>query len=217
MKHYLIPLFCLVRAYDQYVKLTSDSLSKLFVNEIDEEDRNAVENSTTKSSIPSSSSQTTLSASQSTQEHSIYILAHSASGGQLVRHLREDPSLLPSIRAVAFTDSTHNVQWCKHDPTLKDFLQANNCVYLRSNDVRSSQSCVNVSSRGKDIWCNCQTCIDNKKAAGMESETDSFWIHRFGKVKTMWAGTADHALTNWAAHSTIWDHFDDQESNVNDA
>ena len=51
----------------------------------------------------------------------------------------------------------------------------------------------------------------------MESETDSFWIHRFGKVKTMWAGTADHALTNWAAHSSIWDHFDDQESNVNDA
>ena len=138
----------------------------------------------------------------------LFVLAHSASGGHLVRHLREDPSLLSSIRAVAFTDSTHNVQWCKHNPTLLEFLQQNNCVYLRSNNVRSSQSCVRVSSRGKDIWCNCVPCNTNKKSAGVEADTDGFWKHRFGSVKTYWAGTADHSLTNWFGHANIWDHFD---------
>jgi len=160
----------------------------------------------------SSRQSSSLSSSSSQQSHSIYILAHSASGGQLVRHLREDPSLLPSIRAIAFTDSTHNVQWCKHDPILQDFLQRKNCVYLRSNDVRSSQSCVKVSSRGKDIRsisCDCVTC---SKSAGMEADTDRFWQHRFGRIRTLWAGTADHALSNWAGHESIWDHFDEHHT-----
>ena len=139
---------------------------------------------------------------------SIYILAHSASGGQLVRHLREDPSLLPSIRAIAFTDSTHNVQWCKDDPSLMNFLSTNHCIYLRSNDVRSSQSCIHVSSRGKDIACQCVNCTHNRKNAGVVADTDSFWEHRFGKIRTLWAGTADHALSNWAGHDHIWLHFD---------
>jgi hypothetical protein len=152
---------------------------------------------------------------KSTQQHSaarhassIYILAHSASGGQLVRHLREDPSLLPTIRAIAFTDSTHNVQWCKEDPSLMQFLSTKNCIYLRSNDVRSSQSCIHVSSRGKDIACQCVNCKHNRKIAGVVADTDSFWQHRFGPIRTLWAGTADHALSNWAAHDHIWLHFD---------
>jgi len=37
---------------------------------------------------------------------------------------------------------------------------------------------------------------------------DSFWEHRFGKIRTLWAGTADHALSNWAGHDHIWLHFD---------
>lgn len=139
---------------------------------------------------------------------SIYILAHSASGGQLVRHLREDTSLLPSIRAIAFTDSTHNIQWCKDDPSLMDFLSTNNCIYLRSNDVRTSQSCVHVSSRGKDIACQCVNCTHNRKSAGVVANTDSFWEHRFGKIRTLWAGTGDHSLSNWAGHDHIWLHFD---------
>ena len=139
---------------------------------------------------------------------SIYILAHSASGGQLVRHLREDPSLLPAIKAIAFTDSTHNIQWCKNDPSLMKFLSMQNCIYLRSNDVRTSQSCIHVSSRGKDIACQCVNCEDNRKSAGVEADTDSFWEHRFGKIRTLWAGTADHALSNWAGHDHIWSHFD---------
>jgi len=197
------------------------SVSKIFLcAECDEEAASAAQPAT-KSAVQSTkegamsrqSSCTSISTkSSSKQPHSIYILAHSASGGQLVRHLREDPALLPSIRAVAFTDSTHNVQWAKHDPSLKEFLQTKNCVYLRSNDVRSSQSCVRVSSRGKDIWCDCRTCADSKKSAGTEAETDPFWEHRFGRIKTLWAGTADHALSNWAGHDTIWDHFDENAS-----
>jgi hypothetical protein len=139
---------------------------------------------------------------------SIFILAHSASGGQLVRHLREDPSLLPTIRAIAFTDSTHNIQWCKDDPSLMQFLSTKSCIYLRSNDVRSSQSCIHVSSRGKDIACQCINCKHNRKSAGVIADTDSFWEHRFGKIRTLWAGTADHALSNWAGHDHIWLHFD---------
>lgn len=147
---------------------------------------------------------------------SIYILAHSASGGQLVRHLREDPSLLPTIKAIAFTDSTHNVQWCKDHSSLMQFLSAQNCVYLRSNDVRASQSCINVSSRGKDIACQCINCEDNRKNAGLVADTDSFWEHRFGKIRTLWAGTADHALSNWAAHDSIWLHFDNHSKSKPD-
>ncbi|KAL7514856.1 hypothetical protein ACHAXN_012266 [Cyclotella atomus] len=161
---------------------------------------------------------------ETTQQHSaakhassIYILAHSASGGQLVRHLREDPSLLPSIQAIAFTDSTHNVQWCKNDPSLMEFLSTKNCIYLRSNDVRTSQSCIHVSSRGKDIACQCVNCKHNRKSAGVVADTDSFWEHRFGKIRTLWAGTADHALCNWAGHDHIWLHFDRHATKSTDA
>ena len=122
------------------------------------------------------------------RSHSIYVLAHSASGGQLVRHLRQDATLLSRIRAIAFTDSTHSVQWCKHDPALMRFLQKDRCVYFRSNDVRSTTT---------------------DKLAGTKADADRFWEHRFGKIKTLWAGTQDHALSNWAGHDHIWDHFDD--------
>lgn len=148
-----------------------------------------------------SSLSTPRSTSSRTQpSHSIYILAHSASGGQLVRHLREDPALLPSIRAIAFTDSTHNVQWCKSNPSLKEFLQMKNCVYLRTSDVRSTSS---NSTRSM--------CID-EKGAGKVADTDQFWEHRFGGIRTLWAGTAEHSLSNYAGHESIWDHFDEHAS-----
>ena len=38
-----------------------------------------------------------------------YILAHSASGGYLVRYLLEHSC--DSLRAVVFTDSTHRIAW----------------------------------------------------------------------------------------------------------
>ena len=43
----------------------------------------------------------------------------------------------------------------------------------------------------------------------MEADTDRFWQHRFERICTLWAGTADHALSNWAGHESIWDHFDE--------
>ncbi|KAL7468158.1 hypothetical protein ACHAXS_008376 [Conticribra weissflogii] len=183
--------------------------------------------------------------SSSNTPQSLYILAHSASGGQLVRHLRQDPALLPSIKAIAFTDSTHNVQWCKHDPRLKEMLESKNCVYLRSNEVRSGGSHVRVSSRGKEIGGACaaaafaassssssssltsslrgegnnptaSTLHKDPKSAGKPAETDHFWEHRFGKIKTLWAGTAEHSLSNWAGHDQIWDHFDEHATDGED-
>ncbi|KAL7429668.1 hypothetical protein ACHAXM_001804 [Skeletonema potamos] len=158
---------------------------------------------------PMSRQQSVNSLSTSVQSSSIYILAHSAGGSHLVRHLREDSTILPSIKAIAFTDSSHNVQWCKNHPTLMEFLQTKNCVYLRSNDVRSSQSCVKVSSRGKDIQCSNKSCSCVTQASGKEVTTDQFWEHRFGKIKTLWAGTPDHSLSNYAGRDVIWGHFDE--------
>jgi hypothetical protein len=43
---------------------------------------------------------------------------------------------------------------------------------------------------------------------GDECAKDRFWSHRFGQIKTVWAGTTDHSLTNWAARASIWEHFD---------
>jgi len=200
------------------------SVSRLFL-----EDNNGVCESDGENNASSCSSNT---------PQSLYILAHSASGGQLVRHLRQDPALLPSIKAIAFTDSTHNVQWCKHDPHLKEMLESKNCVYLRSNEVRSGGSHVRVSSRGKEIGGACAAAAmaasssssslsltsslrgegnnftasvlhKDPKSAGKPAETDHFWEHRFGKIKTLWAGTAEHSLSNWAGHEQIWDHFDE--------
>ena len=164
--------------------------------------------------LPEQSVNSLSTSTNDAQSHSsIYILAHSAGGAQLVRHLREDASSLPSIKAIAFTDSSHNVQWCKNNPTLKEFLQTKNCVYVRSNDVRSSQSCVHVSSRGKDIHCsssgNNSSSSSSTLVCGEEASTDQFWEHRFGTIKTLWAGHSEHSLSNYAGRDIIWGHFDE--------
>ena len=186
------------------------SVSKLFllVDDVSSNNNNNM-SSDDESTKPMSPQQSVNSLSTSAQSSSLYILAHSAGGGQLVRHLREDSTLLPSIKAVAFTDSSHNVQWCKNQPTLMEFLQTKNCVYVRSNDVRSSQSCVRVSSRGKEIQCSDKSCSCVTQASGIEVSTDHFWEHRFGKIKTLWAGTPDHSLSNYAGRDAIWGHFDE--------
>jgi len=122
----------------------------------------------------------------------LYVLAHSASGAQFVRHLREaaNKHILPRVRAVAFTDSTHNVQWAKKDaPELARMLESSRSLYVRSSDVR----------RDADA---------KVRSPGEKAETDHFWEHRFGKIRTIWAGTAEHSLTNWTAHDHIWEHFD---------
>ena len=130
----------------------------------------------------------------SLQENDLYILSHSASGAQIERFLMdhaEGALLVPHIQAVAFTDSTHNIQWAKspENHELYCLLQSPKCIYFRcSNEQRDNR------------WY--------LHATGEEIKTDSFWQHRFGNIKTYWAGTNEHSLTNWYAHEMIMEHFD---------
>lgn len=120
----------------------------------------------------------------------LYILAFSAAGGQMVRYLMEEAhSMLPRIASIAFTDSTHNIQWAREHDSLTRFLESPMCVYVRSSRVRNDDN---------------ETIF----GAGESAQTDSHWIRRFGDIRTVWAGTAEHALSNFAAHHHIWEHFD---------
>ena len=118
----------------------------------------------------------------------LYILAHSASGAQLVRYLLDREELIHSIQSIAFTDSTHNIQWTKTKLDLHNFLQSNKALYFKT------------SSETVDF--------ETKEVVGSEAETDQYWEHRFGTIKTVWAGTEEHSLSNFTAHSHIWQHFD---------
>jgi hypothetical protein len=124
----------------------------------------------------------------------LYVLSHSASGGHLARYLLDKSErYLPHIRAVAFTDSTHNIQWTKthNNSELHDLLESPKCVYFRSSKARVED---------QRQWY--------LHRAGEEMQTDTFWQHRFGRIKTCWAGTNEHSMTNWYAHGKIWEHFD---------
>jgi hypothetical protein len=104
---------------------------------------------------------------------SVYVLAHSAAGGQLVRYLLNqqqlDAPLLPRIRCITFTDSTHSVQWVKNHPNISSLIQSSKSLYVKSaNPMRD------------DNWENA--------APGDVCPRDHFWSHRFGSIKTVWAG-----------------------------
>ncbi|KAL7539835.1 hypothetical protein ACHAXR_009652 [Thalassiosira sp. AJA248-18] len=122
----------------------------------------------------------------------IYVLAHSAAGGQLVRYLLDQQKgapLLSRIRCITFTDSTHSVQWLKSHPHISSLIQSSKALYVRSaNPMRD------------DDW--------ERASPGDECPKDHFWSHRFGEIKTVWAGTTEHSLSNWTAQKPIWDHFD---------
>ena len=123
----------------------------------------------------------------------LFILSHSQSGAQLARYLLEKSEhYVPHIRAVAFTDSNHNIQWARENKDLRQFLESDSCVYFKA-----SKEHVNSEDRLKPL-----------DTLGKKVETDHFWEHRFGKVRTRCAGTTEHSLTNWFAHQHIWDHFD---------
>lgn len=127
----------------------------------------------------------------------VFILAHSASGGKLVVSLLEGKArryLLPRICGIVFTDSTHNIQWCSGVQRVWDLLESQKCLYIRSNEVRSSSS-----------WRD----GDETRRAGEEVNVDTFWEHRFGTIRTVWAGTADHSLMNMKSADIIWNHFDE--------
>lgn len=125
-------------------------------------------------------------------EGAIYVLAHSAAGGQLVRYLldqEKDAPLLSRIKCITFTDSTHSVQWLKNHPHILSLIQSSKALYVKSaNRMRD------------DDW--------ETASPGDECPRDHFWSHRFGDIKTVWAGTTEHSLSSWTAHKPIWDHFD---------
>ena len=130
----------------------------------------------------------------------LYILSHSASGGHLVRYFLDkcQTQYLRNIRAIAFTDSTHNIQWAKgtHQTYLYELIQSLYCIYFRC----SSSTRDTIAGDGDSKWY--------LHPAGEMVQTDSFWRHRFGSVRTVWAGTNEHSQTNWFAHAKIWEHFD---------
>lgn len=120
-------------------------------------------------------------------DSSLYVLAHSASGSHLARHLINDGSyILRHLRAVAFTDSNHSIQWLKNHGKVSSFVQSSSSLYVRT---------------ANEYDCE-------KRVPGELCKADQFWKHRFGNIHTIWAGTNDHSLSNWTAHSFIWEHFD---------
>jgi hypothetical protein len=129
----------------------------------------------------------------------LYVLSHSASGGHITRYFLEksDTPYLCSIRAIAFTDSTHSIQWAKglHQRYLYDLLQSGQCIYFRC----SSSARDTISGDGNKWYLH---------PAGEMVQTDSFWKHRFGSIRTVWAGTNEHSMTNWFSYAKIWEHFD---------
>ena len=152
-------------------------------------------------------------------DEEIYVVAHSMAGAQLVRFLHkhesslhgtkeqstmskgeskdaaassssssdsDTQSFLRKIKAVAFTDSNHNINWTKNTPSVTNLLVGPSCLYIKSHKIH-----------------------DEPKALGEPHHDCEFWRHRFGAIKTMWAGTHEHALTNYTARYHIWDHFDE--------
>lgn len=146
------------------------------------------------------------------EDEEVYVVAHSMAGAQLVRFLHKHESsgasaggdgatqdatapssndeatrsFLGKIKAVAFTDSNHNINWTKNTPSVTNLLVGPSCLYIKSHKVH-----------------------DEPKALGEPHHHCDFWRHRFGDIKTIWAGTHEHALTNYTARYHIWDHFDE--------
>ena len=135
----------------------------------------------------------------------IYVLAHSMAGSQLVRFLlnkandKEEGGTIKSslsatdlleryldkIKAVVFTDSNHNINWITKYPCLVHYFTGPQTIYFKSHKIH-----------------------DEPKLLGESHDECQSWKHRFGSITTLWAGTNEHALTNFATRFRIWDHFD---------
>jgi hypothetical protein len=167
------------------------------------------------------------------QSRDLYILSHSASGAQVARYLLEKgDAYLPHIRAIAFTDSTHNIQWCKQSSNSScsaagsknaNTSGSSSSCNNKKDSLDGSSSSRNTQHHGDELSELLQSnksiyfrCANERRdgsrwylhAAGDVVKTDEFWKHRFGEIQTYWAGTNEHSLTNWYAHAHIWRHFD---------
>ena len=171
-----------------------------------------------------------LEQSSLSENEEVYILAHSMAGAQIVRFFMHNSSchsrpstpastassvseansngsngpsntesstteatetkaqrsqLLERVAAIAFTDSNHNINWVKNDPNLAKVLTGPVSLYIKSHKVH-----------------------EKAKELGETHHDCQFWKHRFGDIKTLWAGTHEHALTNYTSRAHIWEHFD---------
>lgn len=94
-------------------------------------------------------------ASTSCMERDLYILSHSASGAHMQRYFMDHgQTLVADIRAIAFTDSTHNIQWakCSEKLELYELLESSKCVYFRySNKERDSQWYLHATGDRKSV------------------------------------------------------------------
>ena len=162
--------------------------------------------------------------------HHLYVLCHSAAGGNFVQHLlRQQPeeqqrqrdniqeeqtngdsiSKLPmptiqQIRALVFTDSTHDLQWLslRHNKGMVEFLQSSVCLYIRNNREHVGDTfgpAHRLRAAGEKFDCR-----DGKHG----SDRSQRWMKRFGTISTVYAGTVDHSLMCWTARFVIWDFFD---------
>ena len=138
-------------------------------------------------------------------KNGVYVIAHSMAGAQIVRYLHGDKqvgtstnsndgsedeerlALLRGIKAAVFTDGNHNINWTKKtNPELTAMLQGPSALYIKSHKLHQ----------------------DEPKELGSLHHECEFWKHRFGTIRTIWAGTHEHALTNFTARNCMWDHFD---------
>lgn len=126
----------------------------------------------------------------------IYFLGHSASGGYLVRYLLEqDRHFQRRVAAIAFSDSTHRLSWAQRKPGgeyLHEFLQSDRALYIRNNSL------------GRDY----PFPPHQQPRPGETAKVDHWWIQRYGRLPTVWAGTPDHSLVCWVARRVVWAFFD---------
>lgn len=124
-------------------------------------------------------------------QRDLFVLSHSQSGAQFARYLLNKSNLyVPHIKAIAFTDSTHNIQWTREKKDLHHLLQSDRSVYFKVSKESPKDALTPLETTGEVV------------------DTDHFWEHRFGNVETRCAGTTEHSLTNWFARRQIWEHFD---------
>ena len=125
----------------------------------------------------------------------IAILAHSASGGYIVRYLltgNQRNRLYPRLACMAFSDSTHRLAWARKNRSLYRFLQSSKCLLIRNNHLGSEFPHIAYQ----------------QPIAGDDCEVDQWWTSRFGSLRTVWAGTTDHSLVCWMARFVVWEFFD---------
>ena len=151
--------------------------------------------------------------------------------------INEYETLVQQIKKLCLTDSTHNIQWLKihsekhpqQTKYLKNLLQCSTrCLYIRNNTSKATgyggsldTNTNTVTKPGEVMYippendCNndsnndtaATTASSSFVASGDGSDSIRFWIHRFGTIPTVWAGTSDHSKMCYVSRHVIWKFF----------